>query len=231
MTQAPDAAPVDAAITGSDGPSTDEATLKPEATPERRKRPLWRWPSKADATLLRDAHYADRPPAETEADIDRPTEVVHLPLAPPLNPRRLRRERRTLVARRQEAVYHLGGLTFELFRRNLLTETVMCRRAEEVADIDRSMIAVDEELATLNEARRTRREARARQKQPTGYCLSCGSPYRGPANFCANCGSLVVRETPGEEPADRPANEVESPGGSGPTGVFAVVLPEEVPRT
>lgn len=241
MTELPDDAPSppDAATAGSDASPADGATAAAEDKAQRPKRPLFRRRPKAGAPPAESPDAGDAGPApETEADADQPTEVVEVPPAPPLNPSRLRRERKGLVARRQEAVYHLGGLAFELFRRDMLTEPVMQRRADEVADIDRSVIAIDEELATLEETRRTRREeraaerreARARQKQPSGYCLSCGKPYREPVNFCANCGSPIVHETPAADSADQPTSVVEAPTGSGSTEVIADAPREEAPR-
>jgi hypothetical protein len=242
MTELPDDAPAppDAADPGSDAPSADGETATPAAKPERPKRPLFKRRPKADAppSDSPDADAAAQAPTDVAADADQPTEVVEMPPRPPLNPGRLRRERKGLVARRQEAVYHLGGLAFELFRRDMLTEPVMRRRADEVADIDRSVIAIDEELATLEETRRTRREeraaerreARARQKQPSGYCLSCGKPYRDVVNFCGNCGSPIVHETLVEESAEQPTSVVETPAGSGSTEVITTAPPEEAPR-
>src|SRR5437764_8151057 len=84
--------------------------------------------------------------------------------APPLAGGRaqLRRRRRELLDRRAEVVYHLGGLAFELFRRDLLSEPVMRVRAEEIAELDRSVRDIDERLLAL--AERPPRAARTRRK-------------------------------------------------------------------
>lgn len=243
MTELSDDAPSppDAADVGSDVQSAGETAAPAATKPERPKRPLFkRRPKPGAETVGAPDPGSDQATVEAavDADADQPTEVVRLPPTPPLNPSRLRRERKGLVARRQEAVYHLGGLAFELHRRDMLSEPVMRRRADEVADIDRSVIAIDEELATFEETRRTRREeraaerreARARQKQPSGYCLSCGKPYREPVNFCANCGSPIVHEAPAEPATEQPTTVVEAPAGSGSTEVIAAAPPEEAPR-
>lgn len=142
---------------------------------------------------------------------DQPTGVVPAPPAgPPLNPGRMRRERDRLMEKRQETLYHLGGLAFELYRRDMLTEPVMRRRAEEVAEIDRGVFEIDAALATVDEDRRARREAKREQqraareerdklKRPEGTCVSCGQPYAWGANFCLNCGSPIVRPEPEPE--------------------------------
>jgi hypothetical protein len=233
MTHPPDDAPLPADA-ADDGANTASPEIPhDEPTPAvRPKRPLFKRRPKTEAEPTTADAVSPVPP-----EVDQPTEAVELPPRPPLNPGRLRRERRSLVGRRQEAVYHLGGLAFELFRRDMLTEPVMRLRAEEVADIDRSVIAIDEELLTLDETRRARREERAavrretrlRQKEPSGYCLSCGAPYRDPINFCANCGSPVVRPVP-EESVDQPTTVVETGSTSGATEIIETPPPEEAPR-
>ena len=129
--------------------------------------------------------------------------------APPLAGGRaqLRRRRRELLNRRAEVVYHLGGLAFELFRRDLLSEPVMRVRAEEVAELDRSVRDIDERLLAL--AERPARPARTRKpKEPEGVCPSCGSPHTTVASYCWNCGVQL------------PKAEAEEPDGSEvPTGV------------
>lgn len=201
------------------------------SAPPRPRRPLFRRRPKNIAAPNAAGEPAgdtpgDLPATQVEGDGEQPTEVVELPAQPPLNPGRMRRERRHLVGRRQETVYHLGGLAFELFRRDMLAEPVLCRRAEEVAEIDRAVIAIDEELLALEETRRTRRderrnerrEARARQMGPSGYCLSCGAPHTDAANFCANCGAQVVHPTPDDNDQATAVLAVE--GSSGATGVI-----------
>lgn len=220
-----------------------DATPPPQSEPEPEKAAATKKPDRPRAPLFtRKAptvagEGADATAAPDEAD--QPTEVVEIPPTPPLNPGRLRRERRSLVNKRQEIVYHLGGLAFELFRRDMLTEPVMRLRAEEIADIDRSVIGIDEELVTLQETRKARREeraaerreARARQKQPSGYCLSCGAPFRDPVNFCANCGSPIVRDEPEGEPSSQETAVVEVPADtSGHTEVWSQPRTDEAPR-
>ena len=129
--------------------------------------------------------------------------------APPLAGGRahLRRRRRELLNRRAEVVYHLGGLAFELFRRDLLTEPVMRVRAEEVAELDRSVRDIDERLLEL--AERPPRVARTRRaSEPAGTCPSCGSPHAAEASYCWNCG-VRLRSAGEPDPLEAPTGVVD----------------------
>jgi hypothetical protein len=110
----------------------------------------------------------------------------------------LRRRRRGLISQRQEAVYHLGGLAFELYRRDLLTEEVMRRRAGEVALLDDTVRDID---ARLGEIERERRERRSRSEADSsvGRCVRCHASFRAEARFCWQCGARLVPETQGDE--------------------------------
>jgi hypothetical protein len=104
----------------------------------------------------------------------------------------LRRRRRALTLQRQEAVYHLGGLAFELYRRDRLPAGVMRRRAAEVAEIDRTVGEIDAWLEEIDRLRRERKEARRRPAAPAsaevGCCLRCRATFVAEARFCSRCG-------------------------------------------
>ena len=199
--------------------ASDEATADGGDAPpaEVPKRPLFR-------RLPKSPPEPEAPAGSPAEPDDQPTGVVEPP-SPPLDPGRIRRERRRLLERRQESVYHLGGLAFELYRRDMLAEPVLRRRAEDVADIDRSVLEIDERLSTLDEERRTQRAERREERRlakelksrPSGYCLSCGTPYRDPTNFCANCGSPIVRPV---EDAAEPAEAGDAGVSDDPTEVI-----------
>lgn len=108
----------------------------------------------------------------------------------------LRRRRRALTQERQEAVYHLGGLAFELYRRELLPAGPMRRKAAEVAEIDRTVGEIDALLEQIDAARRERREAqRAKGRDGAaeiGCCLRCRAGFTVEARFCWRCGVAVV---------------------------------------
>ncbi len=155
-------------------------------------------------------------PAETAANgggpPDQPTEVIAPPPRPE-GPARLRRRRRELLADREEAVYHLGGLAFELYRRDALTEEVMRRRAGEIAMLDDTVRDIDARLGELDHERRERRR-REPMDPAVGNCLTCRAPFRAEARFCWQCGTPLVPTAGGDEqptavitPAPAPAPE------------------------
>ena len=131
--------------------------------------------------------------------------------APPRRegPRRLRRDRRLLLTQREEAVYHLGGLAFELYRRDLLPDGVMRARAGEVARLDDSVRDIDIRLGEVERARRGRGATEAADPS-VGCCLVCRSPFRAEARFCWQCGTQVV--PPPVHGDDQPTALISSPG-------------------
>ena len=143
-----------------------------------------------------------------DGPVDQPTEAIPPPPRPE-GPRRLRRHRRRLLTEREEAVYHLGGLAFELYRRDLLSEGVMRVRAGEVAQLDDSVRDID---VRLSEVERVRRERRAVEvaNPSVGCCLVCRSPFRAEARFCWQCGTQVV--PPPVHGDDQPTAVISSPG-------------------
>jgi hypothetical protein len=129
--------------------------------------------------------------------VEEPTGVIP---GPPRQERAaaLHRRRRALTAQRQEAVYHLGGLAFELYRRDLLGEDVMRRRAGEVAMLDDTVRDIDIQLGDMDRERRARR-ARSPDDLAAGNCVRCHAPFRSEARFCWQCGARVVPESEGDE--------------------------------
>ncbi len=110
---------------------------------------------------------------------------------------RLRRRRRKLLRERESAVYHLGGLAFELHRRDMLGEDVLRRRAGEIAELDAGVHDIDMRLDRMAAERRTRRAARsADPRTPVGHCLTCRAPFQVDARFCWQCGSRLAPAVP-----------------------------------
>jgi hypothetical protein len=132
----------------------------------------------------------DRPP-------EQPTEVIPPPPRPD-GPGKLRRERRRLLASREEAVYHLGGLAFELYRRDQLGEEVMRRRAGEVALLDETVRDIDVRLGEIDRERKERRR-RAPGDGVAGNCLTCRAPFRAEARYCWQCGTRLAPPSEGDE--------------------------------
>lgn len=113
-------------------------------------------------------------------------------------PRQLRRRREQLLTEREETVYHLGGLAFELYRRDRLSDEVMRLRAGHVAQIDDAVRDIDARLDDAERERRVRR-VRAAADPSVGCCLTCRTPFRAEARFCWQCGSRLVPDTVGDE--------------------------------
>jgi hypothetical protein len=161
---------------------------------------------------------AEAPPGAASANgdgpPDQPTEVIPPPPRPD-GPARLRRERRRLLASREQAVYHLGGLAFELYRRDQLGEEVMRRRAGEVAMLDDTVRDIDNRLGEIDRDRKERRR-RTQDDGVAGHCLTCRAPFRAEARFCWQCGTQLVPASQGDEqvtavitPAPDPPREPE----------------------
>ena len=144
---------------------------------------------------------AEPAPAPAAADGDgppeQPTEVIPPPPKPD-GPAKLRRERRRLLASREEAVYHLGGLAFELYRRDQLGEEVMRRRAGEVALLDDTVREIDARLGEIDRERKERRR-RAPGDGIAGNCLACRAPFRAEARYCWQCGAQLVPTSDGDD--------------------------------
>jgi hypothetical protein len=181
-------------------PPDETPQTPPEQAPEGREQPAgarsWR-----DWLPRRRGAAAEPVPAAAAANGDepaeQPTEVIPLPPRPE-GPARLRRERRRLLASREEAVYNLGGLAFELYRRDLLGEEVMRLRAGEVALLDDTVRDIDARLGEIDRGRKERRR-RAPGDGVAGNCLTCRAPFRAEARYCWQCGTRLVPPSEGDE--------------------------------
>lgn len=133
----------------------------------------------------------ERPP-----DPDQPTGTIAMPEAQGTGAR-LRRERRELMAKREEMLFHLGGLTFELYRAGRLGEAVARHRAGMVAEVDDAVRFIDAQLEEIRRAKQQRRggvviEAPAE----AGACLVCRAPFYADARFCMQCGARFAPPPP-----------------------------------
>jgi hypothetical protein len=171
----------------------------------RARRRLRRWLPRRRTARAAPEPPPDAPAAAPPADAatDGAAEPAAGPLLPePLHserPGRLRRRRRRLLTRREEAVYHLGGLAFELYRRGLLAEEVMRRRAGDVALLDDTVRDIDVRLDRIERERRERRRRGPRAEEPAGHCLDCRAPFHAEARFCWQCGARLLPDSEGDE--------------------------------
>ena len=183
----PDPAPEPAAAADPAAPAEDAAP--PEPAPKRRWLPR-----------KRPAEPGPAAPGDPSADQDT-TAIPEATTPPPPKAdgvRQLRRTRKKLLSQREVAVYDLGGLAFELYRRDMLGEEVMKRRAGEVAELDAAVRDIDERLSEIETERKEKR-ARTPADESAGCCLTCRATFRAEARYCWQCGAQLVPPPPGDE--------------------------------
>ncbi len=183
----------------SDTPLPAEPHEDPAAPDDATPAPRRRWRRRRATAGVAEAAIPEAtvPPPAPDAPAD-PTAAPAEPVPGVGGPRRLRRDRRRLIARREEVVYHLGGLAFELYRRDQLSEDVMRRRGDEIAEIDDTVRDIDARLGEIDRDRRDRR--RREPLDPSiGCCLVCRTPFRAEARFCWQCGTQVIPPSMGDE--------------------------------
>src|SRR3954452_20285967 len=98
----------------------------------------------------------------------------------------LRRERRALLAAREERLRDLGGLMLEMYRRDQFRQDLLVERCDELVALDDRLQELDTLLAVAVSARRA---------APAARC-ACGAPIVGGSHFCANCGRPVEAAAP-----------------------------------
>src|SRR5947199_3834698 len=129
-----------------------------------------------------------RAPA-TEAASPPPTPRAVRRALPPAG--ELRRERRALLAAREERLRDLGGLMLEMYRRDQFRQDLLVDRCLELGRLEERLAELDALLA----AAMSRGKAR-----PSARC-ECGAPIFWGSKFCGQCGRPV---------AEAPAIPVES---------------------
>src|SRR5437660_7351839 len=97
------------------------------------------------------------------------------PRRPPPPPGVLRRERRALLKFREERLRDLGGLVFEMYRRDRFREDLVVERCAELLELEGRLEELDSLLSF------------ARHRTPQLRC-ACGAPLAWGAHFCPNCG-------------------------------------------
>jgi hypothetical protein len=143
------------------------------------------------------------------------------------HPGQLRRERRALLRAREERLRDLGGLMFEMFRRDQFRQDLLVERCEELLLLDERLQELDTLLAATVSARRPAPAARCACGAPivwgSHFCANCGRPVAAtpPVVACAKCGSAVPAEAKfcavcGEAVGAEPAAELVEAAPSGP---------------
>lgn len=90
-------------------------------------------------------------------------------------PGTLRRERRALVDARERLLRDLGGLMFEMYKRDRFNEELIRQRCSELSELDRRL----EEVEGLLDA--------ATGRAPARTC-ACGARLPPFSRFCPQCG-------------------------------------------
>lgn len=144
------------------------------------------------------------------------------------HPAVLKREQRTLLREREERIRDLGGLVFEMFRRDRFRVELVTERCADLTALEQRLSELD---ALLSASRRggLRCECgaplswgahfcancgRPAGSRPVVSCARCGAPLPAEAKFCGSCGSAVEEprdELPADtqpEPADKEPAEV-----------------------
>src|SRR4029450_5269580 len=132
------------------------------------------------------------------------------------SPKALRRERRLLLHEREERIRDLGGLVFEMLRRERFRVERVTQRCSELLALEERLAEVTALISSAGGHTAVRCECGAPVARGTHFCANCGRPVGPrpvvscarcgsplPANvqFCGHCGSPVDSGQP-ELPAD-----------------------------
>jgi ribosomal protein L40E len=132
-------------------------------------------------------------------------------------PAALKREHRALLREREERIRDLGGLVFEMFRRDRFRVELVTERCADLVAIDARLEELDSLLAAARHgglrcecgaplpwgAHFCANCGRPVGARPVVACARCGSPLPADVKFCSSCGSPVER--PREPPAETQA--------------------------
>lgn len=107
--------------------------------------------------------------------------------------RGLRRQRKRLLQRREEMVFHLGGLAYDLHLLGELETPVIGRRAGMIRTLDTTVDAIDAQLVA-------RGKSGGGQRLPivVGSCRTCHSLFVADARYCMTCGRTLAPPDPVE---------------------------------
>jgi hypothetical protein len=131
------------------------------------------------------------------------------------HPAVLKREQRALLREREERVRDLGGLVFEMFRRDRFRVELVTERCADLVAVDQRLEELDSLLSASRRGLRCACGAplawgahfcancgRAVGSRPVVACARCGTPLPADVKFCGNCGSAVEILRQEEPPAD-----------------------------
>jgi hypothetical protein len=132
------------------------------------------------------------------------------------HPGALKRERRALLREREDRLRDLGGLVFEMFRRDRFRVELVTERCADLVALQARLEELDSLLAAATSRGSLRCACgaplawgahfcancgRPAGPRPVVSCARCGSPLPADVQFCGRCGSPVETER-SEPPAD-----------------------------
>jgi hypothetical protein len=130
------------------------------------------------------------PPSDGDLPGPAPLDVPE-PLAS--STRGLRRQRKRLLQRRDEMLFHLGGLAYDLHLLGELQAPVIELRAGMIHALDTTVDAIDSQLVA-------RGKSGSAQRLPivVGSCRTCRSLFVADARYCMSCGRTLAPPDPAE---------------------------------
>jgi Double zinc ribbon len=132
------------------------------------------------------------------------------------HPGALKRERRVLLREREDRLRDLGGLVFEMYRRDRFRTDLVTERCADLVALEERLGELDSLLAAANSRGGLRCTCgaplawgahfcancgRPAGPRPVVSCARCGTPLPADVKFCGRCGSPVETQRP-EPPAD-----------------------------
>jgi hypothetical protein len=135
------------------------------------------------------------------------------------HPAALKRERRALLREREDRIRDLGGLVFEMFRRDRFRVELVTERCADLVALEERLDELDTLIASVNRRGGLRCECgaplawgahfcancgRPVGPRPVVSCARCGAPLPAEAKFCGSCGSAVEQQP--EVPEDTQAD-------------------------
>ena len=123
------------------------------------------------------------------------------------HPNALKRERRALLREREDRIRDIGGLVFEMFRRDRFRVELVTERCVDLVALDERLAEIDALLAASRRggprcacgaplawnSHFCANCGRPVGPQPVVACARCGSPLPADVRFCGSCGSAVER--------------------------------------
>jgi len=132
--------------------------------------------------------------AEEGTDLPGPGGVDPLDVPEPLasSTRGLRRQRKRLLKERDQLIFHLGGLAYELHVLGELRSPVAERRAGMIVTLDSTVDSIEAQLMSRGKA------TGPGQRLPivVGSCRTCHTLFVADARYCMKCGLALAPAEP-----------------------------------